>query len=129
MTEADPIDVGGPDDRMLNFAEVRAITGLSRTTAWRMQQIDAFPKPVVLSPGRVCWWESQIMAWRRTRSAEPIKPARAPRLAGMPRRTRPAPAPQPAEPRADPVRADGDAGKPRKPRRRVAAPGQIDFGF
>lgn len=64
---------GGRDDRLLAWPAVRDITGLSRTTAWRMQKTGDFPLPVVVSPGRVCWWESELAAWKIARA--PRRPA------------------------------------------------------
>lgn len=55
------------DDRLLPWPQVRPIAGISRTTAWRLQNSGDFPKPVMLSPGRVGWRESEIKAWRATR--------------------------------------------------------------
>ncbi|MDI1328276.1 MAG: AlpA family phage regulatory protein [Brevundimonas sp.] len=67
LTEADTRP-GGRDDRLLAWPAVRDITGLSRTTAWRMQKTGDFPLPVVVSPGRVCWWESELAAWKIARA-------------------------------------------------------------
>lgn len=68
------------------WGRVRDIAGISRTTAWRMQQTGDFPEPVPVSPGRVCWWESELTAWKATRGAiRPLKPPSRPRLPGMPR--------------------------------------------
>ena len=39
--------------RYLPWKEVARATGLSRTTAWRLQKRDDFPAPYVISPGRV----------------------------------------------------------------------------
>jgi predicted DNA-binding transcriptional regulator AlpA len=64
---------GGRDDRLLAWPAVHDITGLSRTTAWRMQKTGDFPLPVVVSPGRVCWWESELAAWKIGRT--PRRPA------------------------------------------------------
>lgn len=129
MHEADDIDVGGPNDRMLTWREVQAVAGISRTTVWRLQQRDAFPKPVTLSPGRVCWWETEVMAWRRSRSAAGFRSLDRPRLPGMPRRSRPAPpAPKAAEPTVEPP-APKCRSKVSVGRRRAVSPNQIDFGF
>lgn len=46
-------EVGGPDDRLLPWPAVREIAGISRATAWRMQQVGDFPEPVPISPNRV----------------------------------------------------------------------------
>ncbi len=72
LTEADTRP-GGRDDRLLAWPAVRDITGLSRTTAWRMQKTGDFPLPVLVSPGRVGWWESELATWKVTRA--PRRPA------------------------------------------------------
>ncbi|MGO4408544.1 helix-turn-helix transcriptional regulator [Brevundimonas sp. M-11_2] len=82
------VDTGGPEDRLLPWGRVRDIAGISRSTAWRMQQSGDFPTPVVVSPGRVGWWESELTAWKGARgTAKALKPPLRPRLGGMPRRT------------------------------------------
>ena len=63
-------------DRVLSWRAVREMTGLSRTTAWRLQRSGAFPRPVRLSPGRVGWREGEIAAW--TAGLEPRAAAPAP---------------------------------------------------
>ncbi|WP_415289074.1 AlpA family phage regulatory protein [Brevundimonas sp. S1H14] len=69
-------------DRFLAWREVRDITGLGRTTAWRMRQSGDFPKPVPISPGRVAWRERDIVAWNESRGSTIPQPppvaARAP---------------------------------------------------
>lgn len=125
------LDVGGPEDQLLAWPRVHEITGLSRTTIWRLQRIEAFPRPVALSPGRVGWWQSELMAWRRTRSQGPFKPPKAPRLPGMPRSRAPAPeVVATPEARVSPEAATilSPALKRRKKARAVPLD-QIDFGF
>lgn len=134
-------ETGGREDRLLPWGRVRDIAGISRTTAWRLQQAGDFPKPVPVSPGRVCWWESELTAWKATRGAiKPLKPPSRPRLAGMPRR-------RPVRAEVGPLTAadsKGDlpvvsaldaqsveAAPPRGRRRRLgpASPNQLDFNF
>ncbi len=55
------------DDRLLLWPEVKRHTGVSRTTAWRMERAGGFPERVQLSPGRVGWWESDVAAWKMSR--------------------------------------------------------------
>lgn len=50
-------------DRFLREREVRNITGLSRTTRWRMEREGGFPKRRQISPGAVAHLESEIQAW------------------------------------------------------------------
>lgn len=126
MPDADA-RTGGPDDRLLAWREVRAVTGLSRTTAWRLQNAGEFPRPVPISPGRVGWWQSELDAWK----AERVE--RRPFSRPAPAARREAPAEPPPDRAAEPA---GEAAVPprrpepvrRKPRRPVAR-GQIAFDF
>lgn len=67
-------------DRLLDWARVGRLTGLGRSTVWRMRKSGHFPQPASISPGRVAWRERDIYAWIRTRDAaafrrsEPIAP-------------------------------------------------------
>lgn|SRR6478609_1017797 len=54
---------GAPGARLLSWPAVREKVGISRTTAWRLQNEGAFPLPVVISAGRVGWREEEIEAW------------------------------------------------------------------
>ena len=58
-------------DRFLREAEVRRITGLSRTTRWRMERRGEFPRRRILSRNAVGWLASQIKTWvaERTEAA------------------------------------------------------------
>lgn len=49
--------------RYLPWREVARTTGLSRTTAWRLQKRDDFPAPYAISPGRVGYREEEVEAW------------------------------------------------------------------
>lgn len=94
-TSNPPLASPAPDDRILPWLKVRDIAGISRTTAWRLQNIGDFPRPVMLSPGRVGWRESDIRAWRASRVPRG-QPAPAPLFDPCP-----PPAPS-ANPRAEP---------------------------
>jgi prophage regulatory protein len=61
----DPNVHGG--GRYLPWKEVARTTGLSRTTAWRLQKRGEFPAPYIISPGRVGYREDEIEAWRASR--------------------------------------------------------------
>lgn len=146
MTDRTPIEPAGPEDRLLGWPRVQDITGLSRTTAWRLQRAGAFPVPVRISVNRVAWRESELMAWAAARTREAplsvaartLKPAKAPRLPGL-NRSRPAeqPAVRPVDSavvRPVQVSLDLSAAEPSLPRHRrrrgsAASPDQIDFGF
>lgn len=51
-------------DRFMRERDVLDATSLSRTTLWRVIKNGQFPKPVRISPGRVGWRESAIIAWQ-----------------------------------------------------------------
>jgi predicted DNA-binding transcriptional regulator AlpA len=43
---------------------------MGRATAWRLERAGDFPPPVKISPGRVAWRESDILAWQASRGAK-----------------------------------------------------------
>ena len=55
-------------DRCLSPAEVQALTGLSRSTLWRLERRGELPARRRLSAGRVAWLESEISQWLESRS-------------------------------------------------------------
>lgn len=139
-----PVESGGPEDRLLPWDRVHDITGISRTTAWRLSQAGSFPSRVSVSPGRVGWWESELTAWKQARgSADPIdpaakarrerflEPAARPRLPGM---SRPAPM-RPGTGAGTMPQADllTQMSRPQRSGRKgakgSAAADQTDFGF
>jgi prophage regulatory protein len=67
----DPEARGG---RYLPWKEVARATGLSRTTAWRLQKRDDFPAPYAISPGRVAYREQEVEAWRVSRDHSGARP-------------------------------------------------------
>lgn len=125
-------------DRFLGWRQVRDLTGLGRTTAWRMRCAGDFPQPVPISPGRVAWRERDILAWNESRGlvipAPPQAPAKpSPRPAEpcvLPRGQGAAPAAS-APPRPSPtVRASGAVRTVSTRRSRsVVAEGQLGFDF
>lgn len=121
MGETDP---GGPEDRLLSWPRVREITGLSRTTAWRMQNAGDFPKPVRISPGRVGWWVSELDAWKAARGRTWRPRAAAPR----PRPHLAVPAPSVVAPSPIPPAASAAGTAPARPRR-AEGPSQLSFEF
>lgn len=125
----------GHDDgleRFLGWRQVQHLTGLGRTTAWRLRQAGDFPDPVPISPRRVAWRERDIARWNASRGPTPEPPPAAPPSQPTPPRSRPdrssaAPTALPNRP-ASPV-----VSKPQtRPRRRTApviAEGQLGFDF
>lgn len=73
------LDPGSRGGRYLPWKEVGRATGLSRTTAWRLQKRGEFPAPYLISPGRVGYREDEVEAWRISRDHS--GPRRGPRTA------------------------------------------------
>ncbi|WP_084175652.1 helix-turn-helix transcriptional regulator [Brevundimonas bacteroides] len=65
----DLLDAGPEAGRFLSWPDVRALSGLSRTTAWRLMRRGEFPSPYRLSPNRVAYSEVELQAWKRWRIA------------------------------------------------------------
>lgn len=59
-----------PPTRILRLPEVLARTGVSRTTIYKWIAEGRFPRPIPLGPHSVGWFESELEAWFRKRSAE-----------------------------------------------------------
>lgn len=55
-------------DRYLCFKDVKALTGLSRSTVWRMENDGNFPARRQLTPKRVGWLESETSMWVESRA-------------------------------------------------------------
>ena len=124
-----------PPDPWLRWRQVRDLTGLGRTTAWRMRRDGDFPDPVPISRGRVAWRESDIVAWNATRGV--VDHLRAPpRLAETRAVTRRAPesrvATEPPAQDPSPPAPSASAGELSRPVRRAMAAiaeGQLRFDF
>ena len=56
-------------DRFIREPEVHRITGLSRTTRWRLERRGEFPRRVAISLNAVAWLASEIEKWMTERSA------------------------------------------------------------
>ena len=54
-------------DRLLRLREVQAITGLSRSTTYRLARAGFFPEPLKIGPRAVAWRASEIEEWLATR--------------------------------------------------------------
>ena len=55
-------------ERFIREPEVHRITGLSRTTRWRLEQVGRFPRKRKLSDNAVGWLATEIAAWMAERS-------------------------------------------------------------
>lgn len=54
--------MSGPD-RIVKEEERRSITGLSRTTAYRLERAGKFPRRVVIHGELHGWYMSELQAW------------------------------------------------------------------
>jgi len=54
-------------DQILRANEVHELTGLSRTTIWRLERKGGFPARLPLSAGSVGWRKSEVDAWIKSR--------------------------------------------------------------
>jgi len=124
-----PSRAGGPNDRLLAWPRVKDITGLSRTTAWRMQKAGDFPPPVQVSLGRVGWWQSDLDRWKASRAPRQSTGRRtleaSPGIKAAPKRE--AEQLGLALQRPDSAPAPRTAGS--RSRRKESAPNQIAFDF
>ena len=59
--------IGPP--RLLRFPAVRARTGLSRSTIWRLERRGAFPRHRRISPNAVAWLEQDVSAWIESKTS------------------------------------------------------------
>lgn len=118
---------GGPDDRILPWSQVKIIAGLSRTTIWRMQRTGDFPAAVQVSPNRVGWWQSELLAWKRARTPRRLPEPRAPPEPPAPPVRRPT---APGVSASPAVKAVDSPARPVRRKRRASVPeNQTAFDF
>lgn len=56
-------------DRFIRESECRRLTGLSRSTRWRLERKGRFPKRRRLSENATAWLESEIREWIASRAS------------------------------------------------------------
>jgi prophage regulatory protein len=56
--------------RILREPEVKARTGLSKTTRWRLERAGDFPVRIPISANASGWLESEVESWIRARAEE-----------------------------------------------------------
>lgn len=106
--------------RLLSWPAVREKVGISRTTAWRLQNRGAFPRPVEISAGRVGWREEDIEAWAANLPPRTARKTGVARVDGQRLRLIPPDQPSPAAAGAKPGRGRS---RPQAPSR------QLGFDF
>lgn len=57
-------------EKFLRIAEIEAISGLNRSTLYRLIKAGNFPEPIHLSARSVAWKGSEIAAWVDIRAAK-----------------------------------------------------------
>ena len=57
--------------KLLRFPVVREMTGLSRSTVWRLEQRGQFPRHHRIAPNVVAWIEQEVSAWILERTTVP----------------------------------------------------------
>lgn len=60
--------MGKETDRIIREGECRVISGLSRSTRWRLERTGSFPKRRQISENAVGWLESEVRAWLESRA-------------------------------------------------------------
>ena len=60
-------EVENMNDRLLRRRQVEEITGLSRSSIYRLMQDGDFPRPVRVGPAAVRWRTSDITVWLESR--------------------------------------------------------------
>lgn len=61
-----------PSSEFMLRAEVMQVITLSKTVIWRMMNRGEFPLPVKLSPNRVAWVRSEVIAWVEARKLDRV---------------------------------------------------------
>ena len=51
----------------LTAKELQGVTGLSRTTVWRLENAGDFPKRRQVTAQRVAWLAEEVLEWARSR--------------------------------------------------------------
>ena len=71
LPETRTVERGERSDRLrlLRFPAVRQMTGLSRSTIWRLERAKTFPRHVRLSANTVAWLEADVKDWIRQKLA------------------------------------------------------------
>ncbi len=55
-------------DRFIREPECRRVTGLSRTTRWRLERAGLFPSRRAISRNAGAWLESEVQDWLQSRA-------------------------------------------------------------
>ena len=61
------------DERIITCEELLERIPLDRSTLWRMAREGRFPKPIQLTPSRIGWRWTAVLAWLADREANPVE--------------------------------------------------------
>jgi prophage regulatory protein len=61
------------DERIVTCAELLERIPLDRSTLWRMAREGRFPRPIQLTPARIGWRWTAVLAWLAERETNPIE--------------------------------------------------------
>jgi prophage regulatory protein len=59
-----------PEDQIIPYSEVTALTGIGKTKLYEMRKAGQFPQPAQLGGRAAVWWLADIQQWLRARRAE-----------------------------------------------------------
>lgn len=54
--------------RLIYYPEVKRLTGLSRSTIWKLEKEGTFPRRRLITTNRVAWLESAVHEWINSRA-------------------------------------------------------------
>ncbi len=60
------------ENKMLSIGEAEQVTGLSRSTIWKLEGKDAFPQRFRLSQIRIGYKLGEVMGWLDSRPRGPV---------------------------------------------------------
>ena len=66
------------ETKILRWADLKPILGLSRMTVYRMEKAGPFPKRIQINSGSVGWLEHEVEAWLAERMASRVEDSSAP---------------------------------------------------
>ena len=61
------------ETKILRWAELQPVLGLSRMTIYRMEKAGTFPKRIQINSGSVGWLEHEVEAWLADRMANRVE--------------------------------------------------------
>jgi prophage regulatory protein len=66
-TASEPAAIAATIPKLLTLKQLRSDLTISRTTIWRAVRAGTFPQPLQLTPTRIAWRQSDVLAWIASR--------------------------------------------------------------